>query len=77
MHCCGGMFREREDVQKWLSEIIAKFREKGAVSSEKAMSAEELGLPPIFKEAMKRRLGRLGILVEVDGKYYLSKQRLE
>ncbi len=41
------------------------------------MNAEELGLPPIFKEAMKRRLGRSGILVEVDGKYYLSKQRLE
>ncbi|MEM3673725.1 MAG: hypothetical protein QW468_05860 [Candidatus Bathyarchaeia archaeon] len=37
------MFRQRENIQKWLSEIIAKFREKGAVSPEKAMSAEELG----------------------------------
>ncbi|MGB9741400.1 MAG: hypothetical protein ACP5IM_03990 [Candidatus Bathyarchaeia archaeon] len=71
------MFRQREDVRKWLYEIIAKFREKGAVSPEKAMTAEELGLPPVFKEAMKRRLGRSGIFVEVNGKYYLSEERLK
>ncbi|MEM3608743.1 MAG: hypothetical protein QXM65_07925 [Candidatus Bathyarchaeia archaeon] len=71
------MFRQRQDVQKWLSEIIEKFREKGAVSPEKAMSAEELGLPPVFEEAMRGRLGRSGIFVEVDGKYYLSEERLK
>ena len=71
------MFKGREEIRKQLSELIAKFREKGALSPEKAMTPEELGLPPRFKEAMQRRLGRTGIFVEVNGKYYLSEQRLK
>ncbi len=71
------MFRRREEIRKQLSELIAKFREKGALTQEKAMTPEELGLPPRFKEAMQRRLGRTGIFVEVNGKYYLSEQRLK
>jgi hypothetical protein len=71
------VFRRREKIRKRLTELIAKFREKGAISPEKAMTAEELGLPPRFQEAMKRRLGRTGIFVEVNGKYYLSEERLK
>ncbi|HVP93531.1 MAG TPA: hypothetical protein VMS94_07325 [Acidobacteriota bacterium] len=71
------MFGRREEVRKWLSEIIEKFRQKGVVSPDKAMTAEELGLPPIFQEAMKRRLGQSGIFVEVNGKYYLNEARLK
>ena len=71
------MFRRREEIHKRISEIVAKFREKGALSPEKAMAPEELGLPPRFKDAMQRRLGRTGIFVEVNGKYYLSEQRLK
>jgi len=71
------VFRRREEIRKWLYEVVEKFRQKGATSPDKAMTAEELGLPPIFKEAMKRRLGRLGIFVEVNGKYYLSEERLK
>ena len=42
------------------------------------MTAEELELPTEFKERMKRRLGQLGVFVEVDGgKYYLSEERLK
>ena len=59
-----------------LSEVVEKFREKGAVSPEKAMTPEELELPPQFKEAMNRRLGQTGIFIEVNGKYYLSEERL-
>jgi hypothetical protein len=70
------VFGRREEVRKWLSEIIEKFRQKGAVSPDRAMTAEELGLPPGFQEAMKRRLGRSGIFVEANGKYYLSEERL-
>ena len=70
------MFRRREELRKWLYEVVKKFRQKGATSPDKAMTVEELGLPPIFKEAMKRRLGCLGIFVEVNGKYYLSDERL-
>lgn len=71
------MFRQRGEVKKWLLKVIEKFRQEGAVSSERAMTAQELGLPPSFQEAMKRRLGRSGIFVEVNGKYYLSEERLK
>lgn len=71
------MFTRREEVRKWLLGVIEKFHEKGAVSPDKAMTVEELGLPPSFREAMKRRLGRSGIFVEVNGKYYLSEERLK
>jgi Flp pilus assembly protein TadB len=60
-----------------LREIIARFREKGATSPEKAMTAQELGLPPRFEDAMKRRLGSTGIFVETSGKYYLDETKLQ
>jgi len=41
------------------------------------MTAAELGLPPRFEEAMDRRLGQLDIFVKVDGKYYLSEEKLK
>ena len=68
------MFRRRKEIRKQLTDVIAKFREKGAVSADKAVTAQELGLPPRFEEAMHRRLGRTGIFVEVNGKYYLSEE---
>jgi hypothetical protein len=71
------MFRQREAIRKQLTDLIAKFKEKGVTSPEKAMTAQELGLPPRFQEAMHRRLGQSGIFVEVNGKYYLSKERLK
>lgn len=71
------MFDRREEIQKWFYEIVEKFRQKGAVSPDKALTAEELSLPPRFDVAMKRRLGRSGIFVEVNGKYYLSEERLK
>lgn len=71
------MFRRREQVRERLLAIVQKFREKGAVSPDKAMTPQELGLPPRFEEAMKRRLGKTGIFVEVNGKYYLSEERLK
>jgi hypothetical protein len=70
------MFGQREQIEKWFYNVVERFRQKGAVSPEKAMTAEELGLPPRFKEAMQRRLGRSGVFVEVNGKYYLSEERL-
>jgi hypothetical protein len=71
------VFRPREEMRRRLNEIVEIFRQKGATSPEKAMTAQELGLPPRFEEAMHRRLGRLGIFVEVNGKYYLSEERLK
>ncbi len=71
------MFRDREEMRRRLSEIIEKFRQKGATSPEKAMTIQELGLPPRFEQAMHRRLGQTGIFVEVNGKYYLNEERLK
>jgi hypothetical protein len=71
------MFRRREQMQGRFAEVIKKFRDKGAVSADKAMSAQELGLPPRFEEAMHRRLGQTGVIVEVNGKYYLSEEKLK
>jgi hypothetical protein len=70
------VFGQRGGARRRIQEIVAKFQEKGAVSPEMAMTAQELGLPPRFEEAMKRRLGTTGIFVEVGGKYYLDETRL-
>jgi hypothetical protein len=56
--------------------MAQKFRENGATSAERAMTSHELGLPPRFEEAMKRRLGQTGIFVDVGGRYYLNEGRL-
>jgi hypothetical protein len=65
------MMRER------INRLVQRFRAKGAVSPDTAMTAQELGLGPRFQLAMTRRLGRLGIFVEINGKYYLSEERLK
>jgi hypothetical protein len=70
------MSERREEIERGFQEVVERFRQKGAVSPEKAMTAEELNLLPRFEDAMKRRLGSLGVFVEVNGKYYLSEERL-
>ena len=71
------MFKQRQDIVEILIEVVDKFRKKDATSPDKAVTAEELGLPWQFKEAMNRRLGQLGIFVEVNCKYYLAEERLK
>ena len=71
------LYNRREQIREWIANIAEKFRKKGALSPDKAMSTEELDLPPRFQEAMRRRLGRTGIFVETNGKYYLSEERLK
>jgi hypothetical protein len=70
------MFRDREQMRRRLEWIVERFRQKGATSPEKAMTIQQLGLPPRFEEAMHRRLGQSGIFVEVSGMYYLNEERL-
>ncbi len=71
------MFRNPEEIRQRLNEIVEKFRQKGATSPEKAMTLQELDLPPRFEQAMQRRLGQTKIFVEVNGKYYLNEERLK
>jgi hypothetical protein len=70
------MFRNPEEPRRRIAEIVEKFRQKGATNPEKAMTIQELGLPPRFEQAMHRRLGQTGIFVEINGKYYLNEERL-
>ncbi len=70
------MFGQRERLKERIEAIAGRFREKGATSPERAMTTQELGLPPRFEVAMKRRLGMTGIFVEVGGRYYMSEERL-
>ncbi len=69
----GGQGQMRQRL-RW---VIEKFRQKGATSPDKAMTIQELELPPRFEVAMHRRLGQLGIFVEVNGKYYLDEAKLK
>jgi hypothetical protein len=71
------MFVPAGGGRRRIQELVAKFREKGATSAEKAMTAQELGLPPRFEQAMRRRLGATGIFVDIGGKYYLDEARLQ
>jgi hypothetical protein len=71
------MFRNPEEMRRRLNEIVEKFRQKGATSPERAMTIQELSLPPRFEQGMHRRLGQTGIIVEVNGKYYLNEERLK
>jgi hypothetical protein len=63
--------------RQWILRLIEKFREKGAVSPDKALTAPQLGLGPRFELAMHRRLGKEGIFVEMNGRYYLSEEKLK
>jgi ATP-binding cassette subfamily B protein len=59
-----------------MREIVETFREKGATSPDKALSLEDLELPPMFGMMMQSPMGQSGIFNEVDGKYYISEERL-
>lgn len=71
------MFERREEMKRWFYEVVARFRLKGAVSPEKAMTIEELNLPPQFETAMNKHLGQSGVFVAINGKYYLSEEKLK
>jgi len=71
------MFGHLAEIKEILLKEIEKFRHKGAVSPEKAMSIEELELSPKFKTFLRSSPRLLGVFVEVDGKYYLSEEQLK
>jgi hypothetical protein len=64
------------DMMGRMMELVKTFREKGATSPEKALSLEGLGLPPMFGMMMQSPMGQTGIFIVLDGKYYLSEERL-
>jgi hypothetical protein len=71
------MFRRLPNQCGRIQQIVERLRVKGAMTPEKAMTSQELGLPPRFDEVMDRCLGQLGLFVKVGDKYYLSEERLK
>ena len=69
--------RSQHERRERLLDVIDMFRRKGATSPNRAMTLDELGLPPRFELLIQRRLGKLGVFIEVNGKYYLSEERLK
>ena len=74
---CDIMFGRLAEIKEIFFKEVEKFRQKGAVTPEKAMSIEELGLSPKFKTFLRRSPRLLGVFVKVDSKYYLSEERLK
>ena len=71
MHGMPGRFQGR------MREVVETFREKGATSPEKALSLEELGLPPMFEMMILSPMGQSSPFMEHEGKYYLSEERFK
>jgi hypothetical protein len=77
------MFEDGEGRRRPLNWIIERFQQEGATSPEKAMTVQELGLPPRFEKAVRFEkvmhwgFGPSDIFVEVNGKYYLDEGRLK
>lgn len=60
-----------------MRQIIRTFQEKGAISPETALTADELGLSRLFVRIMKRRQGKTRVFMETNGRYYLNQKALE
>ena len=74
----GGMKMSPDMLQARIAQMVEKFKEKGAVSPETAMTPDELGLPPMFERRMQMPtpMSQSGAFVEKDGKYYLVEEKL-
>jgi ATP-binding cassette subfamily B protein len=60
-----------------MMEIVETFVKNGATSPESAMALEELGLPPMFAMMLQGPMGSSGLILEHQGKYYISQEHLE
>jgi hypothetical protein len=68
---------EETEIREKILNIAEIFRQKGAISPEKAMTLEDLNLPPTFKSLMSGPMGKLNIFIEIKDKYYISEERLK
>ena len=60
-----------------MKEMVETFEKNGATSPETAMTLEELGLPPMFAMMLQGPMGQSGLILEHQGKYYISQERLD
>lgn len=71
------MFGRLAEIREMAYTEVEKFRKNGAVSPEKAMTVEELGLSPKFITFLNGSPRLLGVFVKVDNRYYLSEDQLK
>jgi DNA-binding PadR family transcriptional regulator len=71
------MFGRFAELKEMVLREVEKFRQKGALTPETAMSIEDLGLSPKFRMFLRGSPRLLGVFVKVDNKYYLSEERLK
>jgi len=60
-----------------MKEMVETFEKNGATSPETAKTLEELGLPPMFAMMLRGPMGQSGLILEHQGKYYVSQERLD
>jgi len=60
-----------------MKEMVETFEKNGATSPETAETLEELGLPPMFAMMLRGPMGQSGLILEHQGKYYVSQERLD
>jgi len=60
-----------------MKEMVETFVKNGATSPETAMTLEELGLPPMFEMMLQGPMGQSGLILEHQGRYYVSQERLD
>ena len=65
------------EMHSKMMELVDKFMKNGATSPKNAKALEELGLPPIFTMMFQGPMGQSGLILEHEGKYYISEERLE
>ncbi len=60
-----------------MKEMVETFEKNGATSPETAKTLEELGLPPMFAMMLQGPMGQSGLILEHQGRYYVSQERLD
>ncbi|HIE15058.1 TPA: hypothetical protein EYP70_07285, partial [Candidatus Bathyarchaeota archaeon] len=70
------MFRRRAESWERLLRLIERFRERGAISLNRAVTIEDLGLPPRFKDAVNSPLVDI-LSAEVGRFLHRATSRLE
>lgn len=69
--------RSPEMRRKRAMEVINNFRKKEATSPETAQTQRELDFPPEYFRIIKMRLEPLGIIAEIDGRFYLIEENID
>jgi hypothetical protein len=71
------MFRQKDEGRNQFPKVIEKSHENGDLSSDKAITSGDSGLPSRFKISMNDFLNFPGILREVNNNYYLSEKLIK